>query len=69
MRRIKNPCVGICEFVGPEQWCLGCSQTRKECQNWEKMRPYDQKILLKSLQKRRSKIRTRATKKKSGDKD
>ena len=57
MKGTKSPCVDICEFTGPNRWCIGCGQTRQECLGWKKMKPYEQKILVKDLQKRMSKMR------------
>lgn len=52
MKPLKSPCVNICEFVGPNGWCIGCGRTRAECQQWKKMRPYKQQILRTTLKKR-----------------
>ena len=57
MKRPKSPCIDICEFTGPNKWCIGCGRTRQECHVWKKMKPYEQKILCKDLQRRMSKIK------------
>ena len=41
MKRHKSPCISVCEFSGPNGWCLGCGRTRLECQKWKKMKPYE----------------------------
>ena len=52
VKRRKSPCIDICEFSGPNGWCLGCGRTRHECQRWKKMKPYEANILEKELKKR-----------------
>jgi len=37
MKKNKSPCIDICEFSGPNGWCLGCGRTRDECDRWKKM--------------------------------
>ncbi|MBL6747247.1 MAG: DUF1289 domain-containing protein [Pseudomonadales bacterium] len=56
MKAHKSPCIDICEFVGPNGWCIGCGRTRTECQQWKKMKPYKKKILEHALRKRLSKM-------------
>ena len=56
MKRHKSPCISICEFSGPNGWCLGCGRTRRECQKWKKMKPYERNILDKKLIKRMAEI-------------
>ena len=46
----------VCNFSGPNGWCLGCGRTRNECQRWKKMKPYEIKNINKELNKRLSKI-------------
>ena len=52
MKPAKSPCIDICDFSGPKEWCLGCGRTRSECDKWKKMKPYDIKILNGQLKKR-----------------
>lgn len=52
MKRDRSPCIDVCEFSGPHEWCLGCARTRQECREWKSMKPYDRNILLKKLTKR-----------------
>ena len=56
LKRRKSPCIDICEFSGPNGWCLGCGRTRHECQRWKKMKPYEANILEKELKKRMSQL-------------
>ena len=56
MKRRKSPCIDICEFSGPNDWCLGCGRSRQECQKWKKMKPYEINIVQKELEKRLSQI-------------
>ncbi|MDE2631704.1 MAG: DUF1289 domain-containing protein [Paracoccaceae bacterium] len=56
MKRRKSPCIDVCEFSGPNGWCLGCGRNRQECQKWKKMKPYEMNILQKELRKRLSQI-------------
>lgn len=57
MKKLKSPCVDVCEFSGPKGWCLGCGRTRQECDKWKAMKPYDKNILENELKKRMSKIK------------
>ena len=52
MRKPKSPCIDVCEFTGPNGWCLGCGRSRIECQKWKKMKSYEVNILQKQLKKR-----------------
>ena len=52
MKKPKSPCIDVCNFSGPNGWCLGCGRTRNECQRWKKMKPYEANILEKELKKR-----------------
>lgn len=56
MKRRKSPCIDICEFSGPNGWCLGCGCSRQECQKWKKLKPYEIIILQKEIKKRMSQI-------------
>ena len=56
MKRKKSPCIDQCAFTGPKNWCRGCGRTRKECQDWKTMKPYDITILEKDLRKRMAKM-------------
>ncbi|MEE1675201.1 DUF1289 domain-containing protein [Agarivorans aestuarii] len=58
MKKQKSPCIDVCNFSGPKGWCLGCGRTRKECQTWKTMKPYDANKLQKSLEKRMVKIKS-----------
>lgn len=57
MKRSKSPCINVCEFSGPNGWCLGCGRTRRECDKWKKMKPYERHSLHKQLVKRMAEIR------------
>ena len=57
MKRSKSPCINVCEFSGPNGWCLGCGRTRRECEKWKKMKPYERHSLHKQLVKRMAEIR------------
>ena len=56
MKKPKSPCIDVCNFSGPNGWCLGCGRTRNECQRWKKMKPYEIKNINKELNKRLNKI-------------
>ncbi|MEL7045755.1 MAG: DUF1289 domain-containing protein [Pseudomonadota bacterium] len=56
MKNNKSPCIDVCDFSGPQGWCVGCGRTKKECKQWAKMKPYDRNILLKDLQKRMAQL-------------
>ena len=56
MKRNKSPCIDICEFSGPHDWCLGYGRTRDECDRWKKMKPYEFKKLKKQLKNRMFKM-------------
>ena len=51
MKKPKSPCIDVCNFSGPNGWCLGCGRTRNECQRWKKMKPYEIKNINKELNK------------------
>ncbi|MEP0072594.1 MAG: DUF1289 domain-containing protein [Marinomonas sp.] len=57
VKRQKSPCVDLCDFSGPKGWCLGCARTRLECNQWQKMKPYDKNKIEKELQKRMNQIK------------
>ena len=57
MKRSKSPCIDVCQFTGPNKWCLGCGRTIEECKDWKRMKPYEQKILINNLQKRMSQMK------------
>ena len=57
MKKPKSPCIDVCNFSGPNGWCLGCGRTRNECQRWKKMKPYEIKNINKELIKRLNKIK------------
>ena len=52
MKKPKSPCIDVCDFTGPNGWCLGCGRSQIECQKWKKMKPYEINILQKLLKKR-----------------
>ncbi|MFL2844937.1 MAG: DUF1289 domain-containing protein [Candidatus Puniceispirillaceae bacterium] len=56
LKKNKSPCIDICEFSGPNGWCLGCGRTRDECDRWKKMKPYEFKIIQKQLKNRMFKM-------------
>lgn len=56
MKNKKSPCVEVCKYLGPNNWCLGCGMTYEESMTWKKMRAYDKRALLKQLEKRRQEI-------------
>ena len=57
MNKVASPCINICEFTGPNKWCVGCGRTRIECDEWRKMKPYDRKNLSNTLAKRMLKMK------------
>ena len=57
MKTVKNPCIDICEFTGPNKWCVGCARTRSDCILWDKLKPFEQKILISKLKKRKIKMK------------
>jgi len=62
MKRNKSPCIDVCDFSGPKNWCTGCGRTRLECQKWKSMKPYAKNSIEKELKKRLSRIKTECTK-------
>ena len=56
MKKPKSPCVELCQFTGPNNWCLGCGRTREECIRWKSMKPYKKKKLENELKRRLAKI-------------
>ena len=52
MKKKKSPCIDVCDFSGPNGWCLGCGRTRNECGRWKKLRPYDIQMIQKQLKRR-----------------
>jgi predicted Fe-S protein YdhL (DUF1289 family) len=52
MKKPKSPCIDVCEFSGPNSWCLGCGRTRKETARWKKMKPYEVNAISKELKRR-----------------
>ena len=57
MKKNKNPCKDICLYKGPKGWCVGCGLTRQESQTWNKLKPYEQQIIIAALTKRLAKIK------------
>lgn len=57
MKKRKSPCIDQCDFSGTKGWCLGCARTRKECEKWKSMTPYNINILEKDLIKRMIQIK------------
>ena len=56
MKKRKSPCIDVCEFTGPNGWCLGCGRPREECARWKKMKPYEANSIEKELKRRMAKI-------------
>ena len=56
MKKRKSPCIDVCEFTGPNGWCLGCGRTREECASWKKMKPYEANSIEKELKRRMAKM-------------
>ena len=56
MKKRKSPCIDVCEFTGPNGWCLGCGRTREECARWKKMKPYEANSIEKELKRRMAKM-------------
>ena len=52
MKKQKSPCIDICDFSGPNGWCVGCGQTLGECDKWKKLRRYDIQMIKKQLKRR-----------------
>ena len=50
MKKQKSPCIDICKFIGPNGRCLSCARTRQEARKQKKLKPYDIKIMHKTLQ-------------------
>ena len=36
VKKPKSPCIDVCEFSGPNGWCVGCGRTREETARWKK---------------------------------
>ena len=58
-KRKKSPCVDVCIYLGPKNWCLACAMTREEARGWRAMKPYGRNALLKQLQRRKSEMKAR----------
>ena len=56
MKKRKSPCIDICEFTGPNNWCVGCGRTRPECAKWKKMKPYEANKIENELKQRMAKM-------------
>ena len=56
MKKPKGPCIDICDFSGPNGWCLGCGRTSKECAVWKKLNPFNSKIFGRQLAMQMSKM-------------
>ena len=52
MKKAKSPCIDVCKFIGPNEWCLGCGRTRDETRKWKSLKPYDIQNLQKIFKKR-----------------
>ena len=52
VKRQKNPCIDICKFSGPHDWCIGCGRTRLERKKWKNMKKKAKKKLRDDLEKR-----------------
>ena len=57
MKKQKSPCIDICKCTGPNGLCLGCARTREEARKWKKFKPFDIKIMKKTLQRRMKTIK------------
>ena len=57
MKKISDPCIGVCMFEGVKGWCLGCGRSRKEIRDWKKLKPYDKTKIIRELPRRLAKIR------------
>ncbi|NDH40507.1 MAG: DUF1289 domain-containing protein [Gammaproteobacteria bacterium] len=33
----------MCDFSGPNGWCVGCGRTKAETSSWRSSKPYDRK--------------------------
>tara|TARA_Y100000296_G_C5016680_1_gene177766 strand:+ start:382 stop:570 length:189 start_codon:yes stop_codon:yes gene_type:complete len=56
MKKKKSPCISICKFSGPNQWCIGCGLTLKEYKKWKGLKPFDRTKLENELKQRLIKI-------------
>lgn len=63
MKKKKNPCVSICKFSGPNQWCIGCGLTHKEYKKWKGLKSPDRKKLESELKQRMTKMKSEKKKK------
>ncbi|MCH2110340.1 MAG: DUF1289 domain-containing protein [Polyangiaceae bacterium] len=55
-KKRESPCIDVCEFTGPNGWCVGCGRTRGECKKWKDLKPYAQRTLESALRKRMLKM-------------
>ena len=55
----KSPCIDVCTYRGPKNWCTACGLTPKESKGWKSMKPFGQAKLLKALQRRRETMKQR----------
>jgi predicted Fe-S protein YdhL (DUF1289 family) len=56
VKKPKSPCIDVCEFSGPNGWCVGCGRTREETARWKKMKPYEVNAISKELKRRTTKM-------------
>jgi predicted Fe-S protein YdhL (DUF1289 family) len=61
MKANKSPCIDVCQFSGPQGWCIGCGRTRDECQQWKSMKPYARQAVLRELKKRLARMAKEAS--------
>tara|TARA_Y100001936_G_C16049979_1_gene657191 strand:+ start:534 stop:713 length:180 start_codon:yes stop_codon:yes gene_type:complete len=54
----KNPCIDICKFSGPNDWCVGCGRTKLERKKWKDMKKKAKKKLREELQERMLRLKT-----------
>lgn len=59
MKKIKSPCIDICNFTGPKKWCIGCARTIQECESWKSMKTSEKKNLINKLKKRMKQIKNK----------
>lgn len=55
LKKLKNPCVGVCKIDRSTGWCQGCWRTKAEIRQWKDLSGKARRELLDLLTKRRSK--------------
>ena len=56
MKKRKSPCVDVCQFSGPNGWCIGCGRSREECARWKKMKPFEVNKIENEIKQRMAKM-------------